>query len=163
LLRRAYCAKNCEGVLLHPSLGADELIFIGTQVNSVTQSVIPNTIYDDFTHILEVVNLFKSHLEGEGGQSKKKFSNTGAYEHYTTVRGRPPVLHFRTFQKLAATLSTFEPVLPLIMELCSTSFGGRGLTKVNNPCKCLAHYFFSPFYFISTSLSIAWFYNRILF
>lgn len=126
---------HVKGVLLHPSLQEDELVFIGAQVNSITQSVIPNTIFDDFNHIQEVLNLYKSHLQGEGAQEKKKFSVTGAYEHYTKLRGRPPCLQFRTFQKLAATLPTFEPVLPLIMELCSTSFGGRGIHKVCCPCE----------------------------
>lgn len=121
---------SVKGVLLSPSLQEHELVFIGVQVNNITQSVIPNTIYDDFNHIQEVLNLFKSHLQGEGSQEKKKFSLTGAYDHYTKVKGRPPCLQIRSFQKLAATLPTFEPVLPLIMELCSSSFGGRGLHKV---------------------------------
>lgn len=123
--------QTVRGVLLKPTLGEDEVLFIGSQVNSIAQSVIPNTIYDDLTHVTDVINLFKGHLGGEGAGSKQKFSVSGAYDHYTTVRGRPPVIHIRTFQKLASLLPTFEPLFPLLLELCSTSFGGRGITKVN--------------------------------
>lgn len=125
--------RTVKGVLLHPSLQEDDLVFIGAQVNVITQSVIPNTIYDDYNHVQEVLNLYQSHLQGDGANAKKKITITGAFDHYTKVKGRPPCLQFRTFQKLAATLPTFEPVLPLIMELCSSSFGGRGITKVNGP------------------------------
>ena len=118
------------GILLKPDLGLEQIFFIGSQVNRITQNVISNTIYDDFAHVKSVVNQFKTHLETSPPKDKKKFSIQAAYDYYTQINGRPPVIAFRPFQKLSTALATFDQILPLLMESCSTSFGGRGLTKV---------------------------------
>ena len=129
--RELLIPERVMGVLLKPDLGQDDLNFIGSQVNCISQSVIPNTIYDDLAHVQMVISLFKAYLDTHSAVDKKKFSVNGAFEYYTQTRGRPPVIQFRTFQKLASVLGSFEQHMPLIMECCSTYFGGRGLTKVN--------------------------------